>query len=93
MVEFVVERAQNPRSDHEDVHFDRTIATIIDTYGTEPVRTAIHRILIDDEPFRTATSLLLSRSASMDPTSLYNLLVPQTALTRGCHTVRSLISR
>jgi hypothetical protein len=38
------------------------MATIIDTYGTEPVRTVIHRVLVDNEPFRTATNNLESRT-------------------------------
>lgn len=53
---YVVYRAQNPRTEHEDTHFDRMIATVIDTYGTDPVRTLIHRVLVDDETFRTATN-------------------------------------
>jgi len=56
VIDLVVERAQNPRDDHEDAHFDRTMATIIDTYGTESVSTVTHRALVDNEPFRTATN-------------------------------------
>ncbi|MEF8824864.1 MAG: hypothetical protein V5A27_00735 [Halapricum sp.] len=56
VIDLVVGRAQNPRDDHEDAHFDRTMTTIIDTYGTEPVSTVIHRVLADNEPFRTATN-------------------------------------
>jgi hypothetical protein len=37
VVDLVVHRAQNPRTEHEDAHFDRTMATVIDTYGTDPV--------------------------------------------------------
>lgn len=62
VVDLVVERAQNPRTDHEDEHFDTAMATIIDTYGTEPVRTVIHRVLVDNEPFRTATNGLEMRN-------------------------------
>lgn len=62
IVELVVEPAQKPRDDHEDAHFDRAISTIIDTYGTEPVRTAIHRVLVGNEPFRTATNGLELRN-------------------------------
>lgn len=53
--ELVVERAQNPREDHEDAHFDEDMAEIVDRYGADTVRTVIHRILIEHYPFRTAT--------------------------------------
>ena len=56
VVELVVERAQNTRTDHEDAHFDTAVATLVDRYGPESVRTVIHRILVDNEPFRTATN-------------------------------------
>jgi hypothetical protein len=62
VVDLVVERAQNPRTDHDDAHFDSAVAAIVDRYGTESVRTVIHRILVDDEPFRTATSGLEMRN-------------------------------
>jgi len=62
VVELVVERAQNPRTDHEDAHFDTAVAALVDRYGTEPVRTVIHRILVDGEPFRTATNGLEMRN-------------------------------
>jgi hypothetical protein len=42
VVELVVERAQNPRKDYEDAHFDEMMAAVVDRYGTEPVRTVIH---------------------------------------------------
>jgi hypothetical protein len=32
------------------------MAGIIDINGTKPVRTVIHRILVDNEPFQTATN-------------------------------------
>ncbi len=51
-----MQRAQILRDEHEDVHFDTATATTIDIYGTEPVRTVIHRILVDNERFRTATN-------------------------------------
>ena len=62
VVDLVVQRAQNSRAEHEDAHFDRTMATVIDTYGTDPVRTVIHRILVDDEPFWTAMNGLEMRN-------------------------------
>ena len=62
VVDLVVERAQNPRAEHEDAHFDTAVAALVDRYGTESVRTVIHRILVDDDPFRTATKGLEMRN-------------------------------
>jgi len=62
VVDLVVERAQNPRSDHEDAHYDTAVAAVVDRYGAESVRIVIHRILVDDEPFRTATNGLEMRN-------------------------------
>lgn len=62
VVDLVVGRAQNPRNDHEDAHLDTAMAAIIDRYGVEPVRTVIHRILVDNYPFRTATNELEIRN-------------------------------
>jgi len=62
VVDLVIQRAQNPRAEHEDAHFDTAVAALVDRYGTESVRTVIHRILVDDEPFRTATSGLAMRT-------------------------------
>lgn len=31
------------------------MASAVDRYGTSPVRTVIHRVLVDGTPFRTAT--------------------------------------
>jgi hypothetical protein len=53
--ELVFERAETPREDHHDAHFDKAMAAIVDQYGTETVRTVIHRILVEHYPFRTAT--------------------------------------
>lgn len=55
VVELVFERAQHLRADHQDGHLDELMATVVDRYGTDPVRTVIHRVLVDDTPFRTAT--------------------------------------
>ena len=55
VVDLVLERAQQPRTDHRDAHLDELMATVVDRYGTEPVRTVIRRILVDGMPFRTAT--------------------------------------
>ncbi|MDS0223712.1 hypothetical protein NDI54_20420 [Haloarcula sp. S1AR25-5A] len=56
VVDLVIQRAQNPRAEHEDEHFDTAVAALVDRYGTASVRTVIHRILVNDEPFRTATN-------------------------------------
>jgi hypothetical protein len=62
VVDLVIQRAQNPRAEHEDAHFDTAVAALVDRYGTESVRTVIHRILVDDQPFRTATNGLEMRN-------------------------------
>jgi len=50
VVELVFERAQHPRTDHHDGHLDEQMATVVDRYGTAPVRTVIHRVLVDGAP-------------------------------------------
>ena len=55
IVELVLERAQHPRTEHRDAHLDEMMATVVDKYGTDSVRTVIHRILVDHYHFRTAT--------------------------------------
>ena len=55
VVELILERAQHPRTEHQDGHLDDHMATVVDRYGTNPVRTVIHRVLVDGAPFRTAT--------------------------------------
>ena len=62
VVDLVIQRAQNPRTEHKDAHFDTAVAALVDRYGTESVRTVIDRILVDDEPFRTATNGLEMRN-------------------------------
>ena len=62
VIDLVVQRAQNPRTDHGDAHFDTAVAALVDRYGPESVRTVIHRILVDGEPFRTATNGLAMRN-------------------------------
>ncbi|EMA27543.1 hypothetical protein [Haloarcula japonica] len=62
VIDLVIQRAQNPRTEHEDAHFDTAMAALVDRYGMESVRTVIHRILVDDEPFRTATTDLEMRN-------------------------------
>lgn len=54
--ELVFERAQQPRTEHRNAHLDELMATVVERYGTEPVRTVIHRILVEGYPFRTATT-------------------------------------
>ncbi len=56
VVDLVLERAENPRGDHQDAHLDEAMATVVDRYGSETVRTIIHRILVEEYPFRTATA-------------------------------------
>ena len=55
VVDLVLKRAQQPRTDHRDAHLDELMATVVDRYGTESVHTVIRRILVDGVPFRTAT--------------------------------------
>jgi hypothetical protein len=62
VVDLAIQRAQNPRTEHEDAHFDTAVAALVTRYGTESVRTVIHRILLNDEPFRTATNGLEMRN-------------------------------
>jgi hypothetical protein len=54
VVELILERAQHPRTDYENGHLDDLIATVVDRYGTDPVRTVVHRVLVDGTPHRTA---------------------------------------
>jgi len=56
VVDLVLERAENPRADHQDGHLDEAMATLVDRYGSETIRTIIHRILVEEYPFRTATA-------------------------------------
>jgi len=56
VVNLVHERAEHPRADHQDAHLDEAMATVVDRYGSETVRTIIHRILAEEYPFRTATA-------------------------------------
>ena len=62
VVELVLERAQHPRTEHRDAHLDEMMATVVDRYGREPVRTVIHRILVDHYPLRTTTHDLEMRN-------------------------------
>lgn len=62
VADLVLERAQHPRTEHRDAHLDEMMATVVDRYGTDPVRTVIHRILVDHYPFRTATHDLEMRN-------------------------------
>jgi hypothetical protein len=61
-VDLVIQRAQTPRAEHEDAHFDTAVAALVDRDGPESVRTVVNRILVDDEPFRTATNGLEMRN-------------------------------
>ena len=42
VVDLVLTRTENPRTDHQDAHFDEAMAAAIDRYGTGTVRTVIH---------------------------------------------------
>lgn len=55
VVDLVLTRTENPRTDHQDAHFDEAMAAAVDRYGTGTVRTVIHRVLVEHYPFRTAT--------------------------------------
>lgn len=55
VVELILERAQHPRTEHQNGHLDEQMAIVVDRYGTDPVRTVIHRVLVDHYSFRTAT--------------------------------------
>jgi len=59
VVNLVHERAEHPRADHQDAHLDEAMATVVDRYGLETVRTVIQRVLVDEEPFRTAMADLV----------------------------------
>ena len=56
VITLVLERAEDPRGDHQDAHLDEAMATVVDRYGSETVRTIIQRVLVDAYPFRTATA-------------------------------------
>ena len=56
VIDLVLERAENPRVDHQDAHLDEAMATVVGRYGSETIRTVIHRILVEEYPFRTATA-------------------------------------
>lgn len=58
VVDLVLERAENSRGDNQDAHLEEAMATVVDRYGSEIVRTIIQRILVDAYPFRTATAAL-----------------------------------
>ncbi len=62
IVELILERAQHPWTEHWDAHLDEMMTTVVDRYGTDPVRTVIHRVLVDYYPFRTATHDLEMRN-------------------------------
>ncbi|CAP15250.1 hypothetical protein [Halobacterium salinarum] len=53
--ELVRKRAQDPRDDHMNSHFDEAMADIVERHGIETVQTVIRRILVEHYPFRTAT--------------------------------------
>ena len=64
VVELVLKRVQHPRTEHRDVHLDEMMTTVVDRYGADPVRTVIHRVLVDHYPFRAATHDLEMRNVT-----------------------------
>jgi len=62
VVELVFERAQHPRTDHHDGASRRTDGDCRRQVRYRPVRTVIHRVLVDGTPFRTATQDLEVRN-------------------------------
>ena len=56
VVDLILKRAENPRVDHQGAHLDEAMATVVNKHDSATVRTVIHRILVDDYPFRTATA-------------------------------------
>lgn len=48
-------QARKSRKDHQDAHFDEDMATVVDRYDADAVRTVIQRALLNQYPFRTAT--------------------------------------
>lgn len=55
VIALVLERAQDPREDHQDAHFDKGMAAVVDRDGADAVQTVIRRVLVEHYPFRTAT--------------------------------------
>ena len=55
VITLVLDRAREPREDHQNAHFDEAMAAVVDRYGADAVRTVIHRVLVEHYPFRTAT--------------------------------------
>jgi hypothetical protein len=58
VIRLVLDRARDPHEDHHNAHFDDAMAAVVDRYGTDAVRTVIHRVLVEHYPFRTATVTL-----------------------------------
>ena len=58
------------------------MATVVDRYGMEPVRTVIHRILVDETPFRTATHDL--ELSNVDGVRIGTKAGPRTLLCKLC---------
>ncbi|WP_054582710.1 hypothetical protein [Halolamina pelagica] len=55
VITLVLDRARKPRENHHNAHFDEAMAAVVDQYGEGAVRTVIHRVLVEHDPFRTAT--------------------------------------
>jgi hypothetical protein len=62
VITLVLDRARDPREDHHNAHFDEAMAAVVERYGSDAVRTVIHRVLVEHCPFRTATVTLDMRN-------------------------------
>lgn len=40
----------------QNAHLDEAMATVVDRYDSETIRTVIYRVLVEEYPFRTATA-------------------------------------
>ena len=67
VVDLVLMRAENPRTDHQDAHFGEAMAAAVDRYGTGTVRTVIHRVLVEHYPIRPGSSMTTSPRQTMKP--------------------------
>jgi hypothetical protein len=54
--DLLLSRAEDPRDDHQDAHFDAAMAVLVDRYGEEAVREVVKRILVAQLSHRTAAT-------------------------------------
>lgn len=50
VAELILELARHHGTEHRDAHLDEMMATVVDGYWTDPIRTVVHRILVDHYP-------------------------------------------